>query len=328
MRLDIFYKLLISVTFSTLVTNAMSFSTNKNYMGYNLIYASGHIKNGDLEKLKRRYYSLNNNRQTIVVFNSYGGELYEGIKIGKFLKRNHIGSAVRQNGICASSCALAFLGGRSKSGKRLMILPYSASLGLHSFYYKNGNYVKLEKVQEDLANILSYASYVGAPHYLMANMFKTKSNSMYWINEQDRVVLKLRSSLNLHHKKGYIVKTNYKTRASYYIKEYFSKINNMIASSRGSNLYSTDAALSSIRYKTWMSKNLRYIHLKSVKELNSNYVEAKVIYALNNGKRICSINRYTLAKNYANKWQIIKKVYKGCDYTSTKELQRLAKALP
>ena len=328
MRLNIFYKTFIPLVFTTLVANAMSFSTNKNYLGYNLIYASGHIKNGDLEKLKRRYYSLKNNKQTIVVFNSYGGELYEGLKIGRFLKRNRIGSAVRKNGVCASSCALAFLGGRSKSGKRLMILPYSSNLGLHSFYYKNGSYVKLEKVQEDLANILSYASYVGAPHYLMANMFKTKSNSMYWINQQDRVVLKLRSNLNLQRSNRYIAHSSYQKRASQYIKEYFSKINNMIASSRGSNIYRKDTALSSIRYKTWMSKNIKYIHLKSVKELYSNLVEAKVIYALNNGKRICSINRYTLSKNYANKWKIVKKVYKGCDYSSKRDLNKFAKALP
>jgi hypothetical protein len=328
MRLNNFYKTILPLFFTTLVANAMSFSTNRNYLGYNLIYASGHIKNGDLERLKNRYYSLPNNKQTIVVFNSYGGELYEGLNIGRFLKRNHIGSAVRRNGICASSCALAFLGGRAKNGKRLMILPYSSSLGLHSFYYKNGNYVKLEKVQEDLANILSYASYVGAPHYLMANMFKTKSNNMYWINQQDRVVLRLKSSLNLHQKGRYIAKQYYQRGAVRYIKSYFSKVNNMIASSRGSNLYSTDAALSSIRYKTWMSRNLKYVHLKSIKQLQSNVVEAKVIYSLNNGKRICSVNRYTLAKNYTNSWKIIRKVYKGCDYSSTRELKRLAKALP
>ena len=330
MKITNLCKSLIPIVLTTLVANAMSFSTNKNYNGYNLIYASGHIKKGDLERLKRRYYSINNNRQTIVVFNSYGGELYEGLNIGRFLKRNRIGTAVRENGICASSCALAFLGGRSKSGKRLMYLPYSASLGLHSFYYKNGNYVKLSKVQEDLAQILSYASYVGAPHYLMANMFKTKSNSMYWINEQDRVVLGLKSSLYLRNSNGvrYVTKGNYNKSASRYIKEYFTKINNMIASSRGSNFYRKDIALSSVRYKNWMSRNIKYIHLKSIKELKSNLVEVKVIYALNSGKRVCSINRYTLAKDYTNRWKIIKKLYKGCDRASAKELKRLAKALP
>ena len=322
MRIINLLKVIIS---TTIIVNAMSFSTNKNYMGYNLIYATGHIKYGDLNRLKRKYYSLKNNKQTIVVFNSYGGELYEGLNIGRFLKRNRIGSAVRKNGICASSCALAFLGGRSKSGKRLMILPYSARLGLHSFYYRNGNYVKLSKVQQDLANILSYTSYVGAPQYLMANMFKTKSNNMYWINQQDRIVLNIKSNLSL--RPNYIANYTYSYSAISYIKEYFSKINNMLASSRGSNIYNKDRALSSIKYRGWISKNIKYIYLKKLKELNKNSVEAKVIYALNNGRRICSINRYQLTKTYTG-WKIVKKLYKGCDFLSSKDLKRLVKALP
>jgi len=333
MKIIDFTKTVIPMLLTSIVANAMSFSTNSNYMGYNLIYASGHIKKGDLKRLKNRYFSLDNKKQTVVVFNSNGGELYEGLKIGKFLKSHGIGSAVRKNGICASSCALAFLGGRSKRGKRLMILPYSSNLGLHSFYYKNGNYVRLSKVQSDLANILSYASYVGVPHYLMAKMFKTKSNNMYWLTQQDRVTLRLKSGISLKPTNGYLAYnkntvcySNYNS-ATNYIARYFSKINNLIASSRGSNAYSNDIAISSYKYKNWISKNMKYIHLKSVKALSSNKVEAKVIYSLNNGDRICSINKYSLAKR-AGKWQIRKKIFKGCTFASSKKISKLVKALP
>ena len=328
MRLINLTKIILPIFLTTYVVNAMSFSKNQNYMGYNLIYATGHIRHGDLNRLKREYYSLNHKKQTIVVFNSYGGELYEGIQIGRFLKRNHIGSAVRRNGICASSCAISFLGGTSKNGNSLMILPYTSNLGFHSFYYKNGNYVKLSKVQEDLANILSYASYVNAPHYLMANMFRTKSNKMYWITPQDRVVLGLQSNLTLN-KNRYLSSnhTTYSKSVTSYIKEYFSKINNMVISSKGSSIYSKDKALSSIKYKNWMSRHVKYIYLKRVKKLDSNTVEAKVIYALNNGIRICSVNRYDIITQN-NSFNVIKKYYKGCNRTSAKHLRKLAKALP
>ncbi len=321
------FKIFLTLLFLTLNSYSMSFAINKNYLGYNLIYASGHIRSGDLNRLKNIYYSLNRTKQTIVIFNSSGGELYEGLNIGRFIKSNHIGTAVRKNGICASSCALAFFAGRDKNGNRLNILPYTSYLGLHSFYYKNGKYVKLTKVQQDLSNILSYSSYVGIPQYLIAKMFKKKYNQMYWINSQDRVALNLKSAIsNKHYIKHY--KYNY-TRVSpeQYLKQYFSRINNMINSNKDSSFCSSNIALSTLRYKTWISQNIKYISLKNIKKINKKEVEAKVIYALKSGKRLCSINIYKLNKT-RNSYNLIKKEYKNCNSTTINELKRLAKALP
>ena len=331
--------LLISLI-TTITSCALSFSVNKNYLGYNLIYASGNIRYGDLYKLKRKYNSLSKQRQTIVVFNSNGGELNEGIKIGKFLKSHGIGSAVRKNGICASSCALAFLGGRDKSGRKLMILPRSASLGFHSFYYKNRNYVKLNKVQKDISNILNYASYVDAPNYLMAKMFDTNSDNMYWINYHDRKALNIKSGLSGVKLKKYVRKKSKKSKkytqnynngylqpAKAYVEEYISNINNMITSSRGLYFINQDTAFNN-QYVGWLNKNLQYIHIKKIKQISPYKVETKVIYSFYNGSRICSKNRYTLAKSYTGKWSIINKTYKGCNYKSRKLLKKVAKALP
>ena len=334
---------ILSITLVTLLSSftslsAMSFSVNRNYMGNNLIYASGQIRFGDAYKLERKYRSLDRSKQTIVVFNSNGGIMSEGIRIGKFLKANRIGSAVKKYGICASSCALAFLGGRDKSGSKYMILPYGSQLGYHSFYYNNRRYVKLNKVQRDISNVLDYATYVDAPNSLMAKMFDTKSKDMYWINSQDRYALGIKHSFrrtsvasrarvsNTSNYSSYS-QTNY-TTPLYYVREYIGKINSLLAANRGLEFNSAQYAMNSIDYNSWLTQNLRYMHLKTIKQINSYTVSARVVYALKNGQRVCSNNRYVLTKTYNNSWKILSKQHKACDRSSKKTLNRISRALP
>jgi len=340
-QFNIITKYLLGMTFvGTAMLSAMSFSVNKNYMGYNLIYAYGQIRFGDAYRLKREYQKLNKRRQTIVVFNSNGGVLTEGIKIGRFLKDNRIGSAVKKNGICASSCALAFLGGRSKRGSKLMILPSSSRLGYHSFYYNDGNYVRLNKVQKDTSKILSYTNYVNAPNYLVVKIFDTESKDIYWINHRDRYALGLKYGLgrlsfynsNSNSKsKTKITSTNinyYKQSATDYIKQYIGTINSLLTSNRGLEFNNSYYALNSIDYKGWLAQNLKYMYLKNIKQKNYNRVSAKIIYALKNGIRVCSNNIYYLTKTYNSGWKILSKEHQACNYKSSKVLKKITRALP
>jgi len=331
---------IISLIFISLIAfsselSALSYSVNKNFSNYNLIYATGRIRHGDLYRLQNKLRRVSKRKQTIVVFNSAGGELNEGLEIGKFLKRRHIGTAVKQNGICASSCALAFLGGRDKYGKKLMILPDSAKLGYHSFYY-NQNFVQPSTMQRDLANVLDYASIVGTPSSLLVKMFKTKSSNMYWVREQDRALLGLKRGLENTTTRLYntTIKTSsshvnssqysYLTQTSY-VKNYFNKINSVITASRGSSF--NNVAYNDISYKDWLSSTLRYVHLRSIKLVSVNQVEAEVVYSMKNGKRICSKNIYDLTQNYSG-WKILSKQHRGCNYKSRRELKKLAAYLP
>jgi len=328
--LSIISSLLISFT----SLKALDYSVNRNFLNYNLIYASGKIKSGDLYKLRRAYNRLPKNRQTIVVFNSGGGELNEGLRIGKFLKSHHIGSAVRQNGICASSCGLAFLGGRDFRGRKLMILPSNSKLGFHSFYYRNSNYVKMSKVEADLSNVLNYANYVGAPTSLMAKMFNTDSTSMYWVNRRDKRMLGIVSGLRrvnfsnkyASNKRYYRETTTYGMTQTSYIKQYISRINTAISANRGM-VFNNEVALNDGSYQSWLSRNLEYVYLKNVKLVKRNRVRAEVIYALRNGKRVCSRNTYNLGQNSSG-WRILSSRHQACNYSSRKILKRIGRALP
>lgn len=318
----------------TMQLSALSYSVNKNFSNYNFIYASGEIRHGDLYRLKRVYNRVSKRKQTIIVFNSVGGELNEGIKIGKFLKNNRIGSAVSQNGMCASSCALAFLGGRDIYGRKLMILPRGSKLGFHSFYYKNEANVNLSVIQRDYANVYNYAAYVRAPSYIIAKMFKTNFNRMYWIKNRDRRYLGLKSNLaniSLHKyakssKENYYLRKSIKIAQSNYVKSYFNKINSAIAAAKGMSLKDS-TALNRYSYRNWLNSQLKYAYLKKIKPLSRNKVEAEVIYAFRNGARICSKNTYKLGQTTKG-WRIISKSHRACSYKSKKILKKLAYYLP
>ncbi len=301
-----FLNMSIFVTFSVTTLSALNFSTSITN-SYNYIFAYGKIRSGDTYKLSKIYKSLPKNRQTIVVFNSGGGELRAGLRLGTYLKKHHIGSAVSKNGICASSCALAFLGGRDLYGRKLMILPYGSKLGYHSFYYRNSRYVSTQKVQSDFSYLFKYFNYVGAPSALLTKMLDTKSGDMYWITQRNNRYLTLKKGVVTHYSSNIANSAPSKVES---IKNYFNRINSTIRANSGfSRGY---VALNYNDYNSWLAKNLRYIYVKNIKVLKHNRVRVKTYYMLKNYKKICTYNTYKLQK-VSNGWSIVSKSVKPCN---------------
>ncbi len=311
--------------------NALTFIT-KEMSNYNLIFANGKIGRGDLYRLQQSYYSLTNRaKQTIIVFNSSGGELNEGLKIGKFLLNHHIGSAVMPEGICASSCALAYLGGRDKYGRKLYILPRNAKLGFHNFYYKNRTLVNATQFEQDLSNVMEYFAAVNAPQYIITKMFKTKYNHIYWVRRSSSLLpfRSLNVSLRPTYKaKRYFSAVEEKTltmSAFSYIKSYFYQVNLAIQSSR--SFYRNNVALNDRNYDYWLATHLNYVYVQKLKKYPRNRFEAKVIYSLKNGTRACAINTYYLGKNNYS-WYIKGKKVSPCDRSSYYKIRSLTYRLP
>ena len=324
---------------------SMGFSVVPNYHGVNLIYGYGKMYQSDLNRLKIKYAQVPKNKQTILVLNSQGGELRAGIAIGKFLKQHRIGAAVKKYGVCASSCAIAFLGGRALNGSKLQILPRGSKLGFHQFYYNNRVYVNASQVQKDLINLMNYVKYVNAPSSLITKMMQTNAQSLYWISNRDRRAYRFRIGYNnisfknhtRYAQKEPIIRNNrvvapssnasrYLLTQTSYIRYYLSKVNTYISANRGA-FFNNNIALNDIYHKGWLSQNLNYVYIKKIKLTRTNKVEAKIIYSLKNGKRVCSYNTYTLYQSN-NGWSINNKTYKGCDHTSRKILKKYASLLP
>ncbi len=323
----------ILTAFSSITLNALSFAVSKNYYNYNLIYASGKIRHGDLYNLRKTYNRIANGKQTIVVFNSGGGELQEGLRIGRFLKDNRIGSAVIKNGMCASSCALAFLGGRDLYGRKLLILPYGSKLGYHRFYYRNREYVSAASMGRDFASVLDYANYVNAPTSLLAKMFDTKFTNMHWIRGSERRLIGVIRGLPQVNfgVKRYANRTNYNNNVYHftqtdYVTNYISKMNKIIRANKGI-IFDNETAFNDSGYQSWISSNLRYISIKRIRLVRTDKVVADVVYTLRNGTRIYSKNTYYLTQN-SRGWKIYAKRHQGKNRISRRILRRISSILP
>jgi len=329
--LDNFVKMGIIVTVSLSSLTAMNFKVNK-LKRNNFIYATGKINSGDLYRLTRIYNKLPRNKQSIVVFNSDGGEMNTGIKIGTFLKKHHIGTAVMQNGRCASSCALAFLGGRDLYGRKLMILPSNAKLGYHSFYYKDRTKVAYQKIERDISYLIKYFNYVKAPISLITKALDTNSNNMYWITRDNNHYLPLKNGLNIYsasnvYKRRMVTGSIYSQSKISYIKNYFNTVNMVIKANKGYYYNNKTIALNSRGYNNWLSANLRYAYVEKVFRKKNNQVDAKVIYMLRNGERACSQNSYYM-KQTIKGWTISSKRIKPCNRHSRKVLRKIKNMLP
>jgi hypothetical protein len=301
-----FIFLIIGLIVSTNTLFALHFFKDTNNKKYNIIYATGKIHKGDLFNLKRVYYSFPARKQTVVIFNSNGGELQEGIKLGKFLYKNKIATAVKERGKCVSSCALAYLGGRDIYGNKLMILPPNTKVGFHNFYYKNKALVNPANVQRDLASIIDYFTYVEAPSKLMQKMLHTKANKVFWIsNRRHKNYLETKRisiEQNYHSKRKLSKNSSYDSKKEA-LKNYFYKVNLAIQSSNG---YTYDNTYALNSYKNWLGKNLNYVYVKSIKMLKNNKAKVKVVYSLKNGKKIYSNNIYRLKRTQYG-WRVVSK---------------------
>jgi ATP-dependent protease ClpP protease subunit len=94
---------------------------------------------------------------TIVSLKSGGGFLKDGYSLGRTLRKFNTSTLVENDSICASSCAVAFLGGASRS------LEENGSILFHAPYLKINSYqpkpdIKCTKDKKLLKDLLDYYS--------------------------------------------------------------------------------------------------------------------------------------------------------------------------
>ena len=205
MLLSKFIKVIAYVLFvACLSTNAysfknMSFSTYEKSIvceGCNIIYAEGIFTDNTADK----FNSLISNNPALtggasyVIFNSPGGALSAGISLGSLIKKygfnTHIGEIVNNEdgvsilpGVCASSCAYAFLGGIKRS------LSNESKYGLHQVSIQSSKYITLsnavESTQDLIAVISRYVKEMGASSNLVSIGVEVPSNKIYWLTEKE-----------------------------------------------------------------------------------------------------------------------------------------------
>lgn len=150
----------------------------------NAILATGSIENGDLLKLRNLISILPVKKNTAVYLASPGGNLREGLLLGRFFRSHRIKTVVEGGEICASACALAFLGGTDGRGKPWRSNSTTSRLGFHAFR-SDGISLNTDETQNVVAEILTYGREVDAPLELLISGFSTSASQMYWVNDQE-----------------------------------------------------------------------------------------------------------------------------------------------
>ena len=93
----------------------------------------GKIDDGDTFDLQVYIAGLPKKPTIVVYLDSPGGNLREGMRLGRFFNQNKIETVVDSKTRCTSACALAFLGGRDSNGKAQRTKASTAGVGFHSF---------------------------------------------------------------------------------------------------------------------------------------------------------------------------------------------------
>jgi hypothetical protein len=129
------YGFLLHITFAVIFTSchvlAAEITVQASDSGTAFILIAGPIEAGDAEKFSR---STGNVQSAIIVFSSPGGLLMEGLSIGADIKDRGYITAVAEDTLCASACALAWLGG----ARRLMT--NTSKIGFHAAFVSIGQY--------------------------------------------------------------------------------------------------------------------------------------------------------------------------------------------
>ena len=167
----------------------------------NAVQLKGRIDDGDTYELQVYIASLAKKPNVVVYLNSTGGNLREGMRLGRFFFQNKIETVVESKTQCASACALAFLGGRDDSGKPRRTKASTGGVGFHSFsreFDKDKNYsaddlkTVVQMTQSQVAVVAEYLKAVNADLDLLRIMLRAAANEMNYLSNDDALAVNIR----------------------------------------------------------------------------------------------------------------------------------------
>ncbi|MCF6346322.1 MAG: hypothetical protein L3J00_07625 [Thiomicrorhabdus sp.] len=151
------------------------------------IFASGEIDPGATERFLN-FVQKNSIDNATVIFDSPGGSLTEGIRLGKAIRSMRFDTAIGTydpkgrlyKGMCASACAYAFVGGVYRfyfGGKE--------QLGIHQFYSSGDNQGDIGDIQLVSSRLIDYLQSMGVDSKVFVVASRARGDSMIWLSVAD-----------------------------------------------------------------------------------------------------------------------------------------------
>ena len=157
------------------------------------VYANGEIDLNAAERLEK-FIRQNNIDSAIIVFNSSGGSIAGGIKIGRYIRSMGFSTGIgrldesknKLDSICTSACAYAFSGGlyRYYYGE-------NEKLGLHQFHFNSQLYDSSSATQVIGAELIEYLQSMGVDPKAFVLASKTNRNQMRWLTQSEALDLNI-----------------------------------------------------------------------------------------------------------------------------------------
>ena len=131
----------------------------------------GKLEINDVAKFQTKTSHLS---QATVVFDSEGGSAVAGIRIGEIIRLRNFSTAVVSESVCASACALAWLGGTRR------FMAARAKIGFHAAY----TIEKGQATEKGVANAVigAYLNKISLPYSAVIYITETPPQSMAWLN--------------------------------------------------------------------------------------------------------------------------------------------------
>jgi len=195
---------LAGLAFATLAQPASALEISKHAKDNaetNAIQLKGRIDDGDTYELQVYIAGLAKKPNVVIYLNSAGGNLREGMRLGRFFFQNKIETVVESKTQCASACALAFLGGRDETGKPRRTKASTGGVGFHSFsreFDKDKNYsaddlkTVVQMTQSQVAVVAEYLKAVNADLDLLRIMLRAAANEMNYLSNDDALAVNIR----------------------------------------------------------------------------------------------------------------------------------------
>jgi hypothetical protein len=158
------------------------------------IFASGDIDSGATERFLKFVHDKKID-DAVVIFDSPGGSLAEGVKLGKAIRAMRFNTAIGSygqngrrvySGICASSCAYAFSGGVYR-----FYYGSEEKLGIHQFYLSGDNKGDIGDTQIVSSALIDYLQIMGIDPKAFVIASTARGDTMVWLTPEEATSLGL-----------------------------------------------------------------------------------------------------------------------------------------
>jgi len=134
-----------------------------------VVVLEGSLAEFDEDQFAAKAASLSS---AFVAFNSDGGSLLAGLRLGEAIRRKGFSTIVPDGRHCASACALAWLGGVER------VIGTSGKISFHAAYDSAAD-------ESGVGTVDAYLSKIGLPYEAVSYITQATSNEMTWLNMSD-----------------------------------------------------------------------------------------------------------------------------------------------